>query len=140
MSDVIDQVAREIYPGKSWGKEWAKVCHRAGYKCEYCDKDMLASLDDYLSMQNDHIIPRKANGEDHINNYALSCPTCNMRLKRGWNPADDAREGASRNELIQKAKEYVSKERSELDCIGIFLKHREIVGYPSLHQQCSCCE
>ena len=53
--DVIDQVAREIYPGQRWGEEWATVCERAGYKCEYCDKDMLASQNDYLSMQNDHI-------------------------------------------------------------------------------------
>ena len=131
--DVIDRVAREIYPGKKWGKEWAEVCERAGYKCEYCDKDMLASMNDYLSMQNDHIIPQKANGIEDIKNYALSCPTCNMRLKRGWNPADEVGEGARREELIQAARMYVSKERSRFDFDEIFSKHREIVGYPSSH-------
>ena len=138
--DVIDQVAREIYPGRGWGREWATVCERAGYKCEYCDKDMLASVNDYLSMQNDHIIPQNANGRNHIDNYALSCPTCNMRLKRGWNPADEVGEGACREELIQAAKKYVSEERSRFNWNEIFSQHREIVGYPSSHQQCRCCE
>ncbi len=138
--DVIDQVAREIYPGQSWGEEWATVCERAGYKCEYCDKDMLASQNDYLSMQNDHIIPRRANGQDDIKNYALSCPTCNMRLKRGWNPADVAGEDACREELIQAARRHVSEERSRFNWNEIFSRHREIVGYPSSHQQCGCCE
>ena len=134
--DVIDQLVREGLADRLW----AKVCERAGYKCEYCDKDMLASLEDYLSWQADHIIPWRANGEHTFDNIALSCPTCNMRLKRGWNPVDAAGENACRRELVRVVREHVEVKRSQLNYEENFSRHREIVGYPSSHQQCNCCE
>ena len=136
--DVIDRFARELYPGKPYAEEWATVCERAGYRCEYCGKDMLVSVDDYRSMQNDHIIPQRANGKDHIDNYALSCSVCNgPRFKGQYNPAEDVGEDVERAEKIQAVRRHLIKKRVEN--YKHFLRCREIVGYPFSHQQgCSC--
>ena len=136
--DIIDQLVREDrrYPND---RDWATVCERAGYKCEYCDKDMLASLDDYLSKVHDHIIPQRAHGENHVRNYSLSCSVCNT-LKGGWNPAEEAEEDASRDPraLIPAIRRYLRKKRGHE--YENFSNYQQIVGYPSSHQQCSCCE
>ena len=136
--DVICQVARVFYPGKPYAKKWAKVCERAGYRCEYCGKDMLASLDDYDSMQADHIIPRnqEAQGCDTAENIALSCPLCNM-LKGRWNPAQEGERDNSRH-LIPAVRQHLTEKRANK--YKEFLEFRRIVGYPFSHQQSGCCE
>ena len=139
--DVIDQFACEFYADKEWRERWATVCERAGYKCEYCDKDMLASLDDYLSMEADHITHQSAGGCDTVDNIALSCSVCNgKKLKDKWNPAEKAEEDASRDprSLIPAVRRYLKKKRG---CkYEEFSRYIQIVGYPSSHQQCGCCE
>ena len=132
--DVIDRFARELYPGKPYAEEWAEVCERAGYKCEYCDKDMHDSLDNYCLKENDHINPK---GAEDVDNYALSCRVCNM-LKRNWNPADEVGEGACRDKLIQAVRRELKKRRGRK--YEEYLKYQQIVGYPSSHEQCGCCE
>ena len=87
-----------------------EIGERAGYKCEYCDKDMLASVDDYaFSWQCDHIIPRAAGGEDTLENFSLCCAICNMWIKKDWNPQDVAGENAGREELIQAVRQRVKE-------------------------------
>lgn len=119
---VIDQLRREGLAG-GWAPE---VGERAGYKCEYCDKDMLASLDDYISWQHDHIIPRNAGGEDTLENLALSCQPCNQ-TKATWNPEDVAGRDASREELIQAVRQYMREILS--DWTKNLLRFRETVGW-----------
>ena len=134
---VIDRLERED-TNPAADRDWAIVCERAGYKCEYCGKDMLASLDDYLSKQVDHIIPRAAGGCDTVDNYALSCSVCNgSKLKDKWNPACVVGQDASREELIQAVRRHLIKKR--VNKYEEFLRYREIVGYPFSHQECSCC-
>ena len=135
--DVIYQLFHEIYAnqrdGRKWGVKWATACERAGYRCEYCGKDMLASLDDYRSIETEHIIPRSAGGSEELDNLALSCPVCNsQRFKGRYNPAKDAGEGASRDKLIQAVKEHLIKKRVEN--YKEFLRYRLIVGYPCSYQ------
>lgn len=141
--DVINRLDCEVHAKQSWWrkkdcKKWATVCERAGYRCEYCGKDMLASLDDYYSMQADHIIPRnkKAQGCDTVENQALSCPVCNG-LKGDWNPAEEGERDNSRY-LIPAVRQHLIEKR--VNKYKEFLESRLIVGYPFFHQQCSCCE
>ena len=136
--DVIDRLERED-TNPTADRKWAEVCERAGYRCEYCDRDMLASLDNYLLKVQDHIIPQSAGGSNTVGNIALSCYNCNSRkLKGNWNPADEAGEDASRDELIQAVRRYLRKRRGSK--YKEYLNYQEIVGYPSSHQQCGCCE
>lgn len=120
---VIDQLREEgLMGGPS-----PEIGERAGYKCEYCDKDLLASVDDYVfSWQCDHIIPRAAGGEDTLENFALSCAVCN-RIKSKWNPAKKVGENASREELVQAIRQYISKVLS--GWTENLSKVREIVGW-----------
>lgn len=121
--DVIDQLRLEGLAGV-WT---AEAGERAGYKCEYCDKDMLASVDNYLSWQLDHIIPESAGGDHTLENMALSCRECTVRFKGRWNPAYVAGENASREELILVVRENVKKKRSSwVRCLS---RSREIVGW-----------
>ena len=120
---VIDQLQREGLAGG-----WApRVGERAGYKCEYCDKNLLASVDDYISWQHDHIIPQCADGEDTLENLALSCSICNTQLKKKWNPANVAGKDASREELIQAVRQYVREARS--GWAENLSRFRKIVGW-----------
>ena len=121
---VIDQLRNEELAGGVA----PEVGERAGYKCEYCDKDMLASVDDYaFSWQHDHIIPQAAGGEDTLENLALSCSVCNMQIKKGWNPVDVAGENASREELIQAVRQY--RRKALFGWRAEFLRFRQIVGW-----------
>ena len=120
--EVIEQLRREKLAG-GWAPE---VGERAGYKCEYCDRDMLKSVDDFVSWQHDHIIPWSAEGKDEIENIALSCSVCNVQLKRTWNPADKVGKDASREEKIQAVRQYVREARSGWD--ERLSKFRKIVG------------
>ncbi len=59
------------------------VCHRAGFRCEYCglhqDQSPLAAF------HIEHILPRKHGGSDDVDNLALACSDCN--LHKGSNVA-----------------------------------------------------
>ena len=70
---------------------------------------MLASVDNYLSWQLDHIIPESAGGDHTLENMALSCRECTVRFKGSWNPAYVAGKDASREELILVVRENVKK-------------------------------
>ena len=121
---VIDQLREE----ELMGGPSPEIGERAGYKCEYCDKDLLASVDDYaFSWQCDHIIPRAAGGEDTLENFALSCAVCNMQIKKDWNPQDVAGENASREELIQAVRQHIREAWNSW--APNLLRVREIVKY-----------
>lgn len=50
------------------------VIFRANHKCEYC---LIPEEDSFHTLQVDHIISLKHNGETIKSNLALSCPFCN---------------------------------------------------------------
>ena len=82
------------------------------YKCEYCGKDLKASVDNYISGQVDHIIPRSKGGTNDPCNLADSCWQCNF-LKRAWDPRKIAGAHASRDELIRVVQTEMKKWRQE---------------------------
>ena len=102
-----------------------KIGQRAGHKCEYCDKDLLDSVDNYESWQFEHIIPKSAEINEKDENYALNCYVCN-KLKDDWNPKDIAGQNASREKLIQVARQYIAQKRR--DSAKKLSKYRKIVG------------
>ena len=109
-SDAIVQLL--VGTGK-WSAEAVRMGLRSGFRCEYCDADLLASVDAYKSWQLDHIVPTSAGGPDEFSNWAVSCHTCNFCLKRKWDPRSSVGE-ADRGGLILAVRKYVYRERTRI--------------------------
>lgn len=122
----MNKIIEELVTTGQWDEDDVILGIRAGFKCEYCDKDLLASVDNYKEWQKDHIIPKSKGGEDINENIAISCKTCNVNIKGRWNPADElTTDNPTRQELINVVREYGNKRRSQmLSDICLF---REIV-------------
>lgn len=56
------------------------VRKRRADRCEYCR--LPQDLSPLASLQIEHIIPRKHKGTDDLDNLALACKDCNLRLDR----------------------------------------------------------
>jgi 5-methylcytosine-specific restriction endonuclease McrA len=69
------EVIREIAKNKAWSESAARLCVRAGFKCEYCDLDFLESPITYKQIQFDHIVPKRSGGPDSEDNLAAVCRT-----------------------------------------------------------------
>jgi 5-methylcytosine-specific restriction endonuclease McrA len=105
---VRDQVVNKLAAIPQWSELWARLGERAGWKCEYCDLDFFASIENYKSMQMDHIVPLLP-GEHTLDNLAASCSVCNL-FKRRFNPRE-GRENATREELVSVARAHVQAKR-----------------------------
>lgn len=53
-----------------------RVRRRASDRCEYCT--IHQEDEPFFRYQVEHIIPRKHNGADGLDNLALACPPCNL--------------------------------------------------------------
>jgi CRISPR/Cas system Type II protein with McrA/HNH and RuvC-like nuclease domain len=82
------------------------------FRCVYCDRDLLASIDDYDVWQFDHIVPVSQEGENKIENLAVACKLCNF-AKRDFDPRLVAGDHASVEELRAIAKAHVTERRAE---------------------------
>jgi hypothetical protein len=89
-----------------FGEWYAKHIQDQKFLCIYCDRDFLASYDDYNSMQHEHIIPLSGGGENSFDNMAVACKTCNF-IKQTYMPT-----GIRRSELIADARRHVQMLRS----------------------------
>ena len=89
-----------------------KLAIRADFKCEYCDKDMLADMDAYKLWQVDHIIPQFLGlaDKDKLENLALSCTQCNKDLKGKWNVSEQTID-SQRKIYIFLIREYIKEKR-----------------------------
>ena len=84
--------------------------HKDNYCCVYCGKEMLSDLDNWLSLQVDHIMPRKMGGGDEIENRATSCAVCN-RYKSSYYPSNY--KDLSDEEIMKIIQLHVLKKREE---------------------------
>ncbi len=108
---VRDQVVKNLAATPQWSAEWATLGEKAGWRCEYCKLDFFASIENYKSMQIDHIVPL-CPGEHKPENFAASCRVCNL-FKRRFDPRKKSRENATREELVAVASAYVQHKRQE---------------------------
>ncbi len=97
-----------------WSFEAAYVGLRAGFRCEYCDRPLLRSVEDYDAWQNDHVRPQSQTdaviAQDYVNNWALACKTCNF-IKRHTVPAG-AEKVTQRNALVALYREVMMARRA----------------------------
>ena len=97
----------------NFDKTNVELAIRADFKCEYCDKDMLADMDAYKLWQVDHIIPQflGLDNREDFNNKALSCMQCNKDLKGKWNPLENIVVERNRKNYILLVREYIDEKR-----------------------------
>lgn len=121
--ELADQLAR--LPG--WYDITIAVWPRADYRCEYCGRDFLASVDEYRwGWNHDHLIPESISHDDSPNNMVLSCVPCN-RYKGTFDPATVTGPDASREELIAAATRKIEELRNPDH--SLLEQLRELVGW-----------
>ncbi len=81
---------------------------RDNYRCIYCGRDMISSLNDWLSLEIDHLEPSSKKGKDEDDNRVTSCNVCN-RLKSSYKPDKDFPSGF--NERLEIMRKYVLEKR-----------------------------
>ena len=127
-ADRSDSLPQRLADAMGWGDRNIEIAVRANFRCEYCDRNLLSSVDAYKEWQHDHIIPQRVDEEkdkDRLNNMALSCRTCNVNFKGKWDPSYDLPDNASREELVAAVRQYVARKRTAM--FAEVVKVREIV-------------
>jgi 5-methylcytosine-specific restriction endonuclease McrA len=114
MVNKESEIITRLLATEKWSESAIRKGIRAKFRCEYCDKDLLASVDDYKEWTEDHIIPKSGGGNDDEENIAISCRTCNWSIKGKWNPVENTVEFVKRDQLIQIVREYVVKRRTDI--------------------------
>jgi hypothetical protein len=104
---IREDVVKALCATGKWSEPTARLAERARYRCEYCDRDLLASLDAYKRFEIDHIVPTSKGGLPVFDNLALSCRHCNVDLKRSWDPRTEVGSDAPREVLIGAVKRHV---------------------------------
>lgn len=79
-----DDLAAELAGLPNWGSRGVECGIRAGLRCNYCGRDLLASLDDYKAWQQDHLVPNAKQGPG---NSPVGVPKFRRRWGRSSAPS-----------------------------------------------------
>ena len=110
----LDQLASELAARLGWSEEAAFLGLRASFCCEYCDRPLLRSAEDYDTWQNDHVLPTSRGGsDDYRTNKALACKMCNL-LKR-HTLLKEPIEGLDRDQLVVRYRAMIQERRRRQD-------------------------
>lgn len=122
-----DDIAAALARLPGWHDVSIVVWPRADFRCEYCGRDMLASVDEYrYGWNHDHLVPRSISHDDSNDNMVLSCVPCN-RFKDTFDPRTNAGPDASRDELIAAATERIQELRRADE--SVLEKVRDLAGW-----------
>ena len=88
---------------------YRKTFMRDNYRCVYCKREMLGDIDDWLSLEVDHIIPQAIKKDDDRDNLATSCNVCNKMKSSYYNPEIEKR--STRKEKIAFIAIYIAGKR-----------------------------
>ena len=94
-----------LLPFPFWSPEAIVLGIRANFRCEYCQREFLASPDDFKLWERDHI-SRRHPSDNSLENLALACLPCNSKFKCRWSPPD-----GTRAERIDSVIDYVTSLR-----------------------------
>jgi 5-methylcytosine-specific restriction endonuclease McrA len=105
-------VALKVSSGRDVDPRFWDVALRDSGKCVYCELDGSQDLRILSTLQLDHLVPKRANGGDNLDNLVLCCSRCNGDKGR-WDPTEGlAGELPPRETLIEKVRQYVATQRS----------------------------
>ncbi len=124
--EMIDQLTRCI---SKFSPATARAAIRCNFRCEYCDRPLLASIEDYDTWQWDHLEPvAKGGSYDDETNGAIACQLCNS-MKGTYTPSGSLAE-LGRDAYIAKVRTFLEAERQKkLDKLNAV---RKIAGYEPL--------
>ena len=88
------------------------VAIRAEGRCEYCDWDGCTDPRILASSRQDHIVPKKSEGEHSTSNLALSCCWCNA-TKHKWDPTKGETVPLTREQLVEKVAAHIKNRQPE---------------------------
>ena len=91
-------------------KWYRKMYIRDNYKCVYCHRDGKESFYDWMTIENDHLIPASKGGSDGLDNMVTSCTVCNS-FKGSYLPENYR--SLSRDELLNDIREKIKESREE---------------------------
>lgn len=113
MSGPSSELRSALVTRYRYGADMVDIAWRAGFRCEYCDKDLLRSVDDYeWNWEREHVVPTGRGGSDALSNWALACRTCNQ-FKGAWDPRNVVSDHTDREALVAAARAYVQSRRAE---------------------------
>ena len=95
-----------------WSPEAVDLGIAQKFRCCYCGRDLLRSIEDYDVWNFDHIIPLSKGGTNDTKNKVVACKLCNF-VKRNFDVRAIAGNDASKEELFALAKAHISSRRSE---------------------------
>lgn len=105
----INKLKKQLV-NSGWDKVTLELGIESEFRCQYCNCDFFLTVNNYDSIQLDHLIPLKFGGTQNIKNLVLSCRTCNF-IKRNWIPEKVISKGESRDILINLVKDYIKEKR-----------------------------
>jgi 5-methylcytosine-specific restriction endonuclease McrA len=113
MSEPSSELRNALVTRYRYSAEMVDLAWRARFCCEYCDKDLLRSVDEYeWHWEHDHVVPTNRGGPDRPENWALACRTCNQ-FKGAWDPRTEAAGREDRDVLVAVTRAYVQRRRTE---------------------------
>ncbi len=118
MSEEAEVIAKEIDTrlGRHvWSARQVLLGLRAGFRCEYCDLDLLGSPEAYKQWTEDHIVPKfkYLDGDpNEFANLALACRPCNINFKSRWDPSRGGKI-QGRGARIAECRRYVAEMRGK---------------------------
>lgn len=107
-NDKVPLVAMKVVCGKSGAKKWdrkVETLARFGYRCAYCGRDLVSSLEDFAAATVDHLRPISSGGHSNPKNLVSACLLCNMlKSNSPCASVEDAREiiSARRVEIVAR--------------------------------------
>ncbi|BFU91245.1 MAG: hypothetical protein NTAFB01_24320 [Nitrospira sp.] len=125
-----DEIFEMLKPW-GWSAQTVDLGIGADFRCEYCYRDLIASVDDYDAWQIDHILPR-TDEREALWNLALSCKTCNF-LKRHSIPTTPIDPSKDRASAIAVVRELINERRARKQKQVDFLKQKfRCAEWPSM--------
>lgn len=102
-----EHIIRELV-AQTWDPSTIEVWVRAKFRCEYCNKALSESSDEYFyGAHVDHVVPGAGNA---LTNLALACRACNFIKRKQTFAASEfpPTTAEGRTEIIKKASEYIT--------------------------------
>jgi 5-methylcytosine-specific restriction endonuclease McrA len=90
------------------------VHKRDAFKCRYCGLDGTLSFANWLSLSQDHLLPRGNPSRDNLDYIVTACMFCNTADNRYFDQAEKRGikfEGLTPDELVAQRLSYVEKTR-----------------------------